>query len=151
MNHLKALGMKYVLVSVAMLMILSVFNYRISVILLLSAVVTALAYVIGDLFILPRFGNVIATVVDFALAFVALWLFNSYYIDHASHIILVSFFTALLISAGELFFHAYLNVSFYGKDSPITSDIVRGNYQRYATEFAEENNITNLEKKSTEE
>lgn len=150
MKHLKALGMKYVFVSVAMLMILGIFNYRISVILILSAAVTGITYLVGDLYILPKFGTITATLADLGLAFVIIWLFNFLFIGIQTQIIPASLGSALLISLGEMFFHGYLNQRFYNKGEPITTDTGKGNYQ-FATEFAEENEIIDVDKNANKE
>lgn len=150
MNHIKALAMKYVLVSVAMLMVLGIFNYRISVILTLSAVVTVVAYLIGDLYILRKFGNVAATIADFGLAFVSIWLFNSIFVNYQTDIIIASLATALLIAAGEMFFHGYLNQRFYNRGERITTGT--GNPRAtFATEFAEEDHIIGVDKRNNDE
>jgi hypothetical protein len=148
-NHIKALGMKYVFVSVAMLMVLGVFNYRISVILTLSAAVTLIAYFIGDLYILPKFGIVTATLADLGLAFVIIWVFNSLFVDNQQHVILASLGSAIFIAGGEIFFHGYLNQRFYNKGERITTDSGKVKVKpTFATEFAEENEIIDVDKKN---
>lgn len=77
-------------------------------ILLISAAVTLLAYVIGDLFILDKTNNTIATICDFGLATATIYMFN-YFPRLAGTIDL---FDALIGSAvlaiGEVLFHIYM-------------------------------------------
>ncbi len=82
---------------------LSLFNT-----LLTALIVTGIAYVIGDLWVFPSFGNVIATVIDAALIGITLW---------ATQLVLVGFgiqSTAILtasasLAVAEWFFHSYLH------------------------------------------
>lgn len=70
MKHLVALLIKYTAISAVLLVILGIFqDISIPRVLFISLIITGTAYAIGDLFILPRYGNTIATIADFGLSF----------------------------------------------------------------------------------
>ena len=67
-----------------------------------------LAYLIGDLVILPRSNNTVATIADVGLSFITIMMFNFVFprVD-------ISFFDALIasigIGAGEWVFHRFMS------------------------------------------
>ncbi|WP_334072802.1 MULTISPECIES: DUF2512 family protein [Paenibacillus] len=60
---------------VAMLMVLSNASFIGS--LLTALALSALAYLLGDLFVLPRTNNIVATLCDFVLAFAFIWAISA--------------------------------------------------------------------------
>ncbi|SFD65523.1 Protein of unknown function [Bacillus sp. 491mf] len=75
MKQIVALLIKYTAISAVLLMILGIFQgISIPRILFLSLVITGGSYLIGDLFILPKYGNMVATIVDLGLNFVGIWI-----------------------------------------------------------------------------
>ena len=108
MKHVYALIIKFIMVTVVLELVLSMLTeLTLTDILYISMVVTALAYIIGDLLILPVSNNTIATVADIGLALVTIYMFN--YLWNINEI---SFYDALIsavvVGAGEWFFHMYL-------------------------------------------
>lgn len=76
--------------------------------LILSAVITVFGFV-GDLLLYPRTSNKIATSGDLVLTFLVVWLLGEWLIDNPDFSLLVAAFsTALLMAAGECFFHLYM-------------------------------------------
>jgi len=72
---------------------------------------TAVNYVVGDLLVLPKFGNIVATVGDGVMA-----ALTAYIIDYLVPTAFQTSFTALilfgvLVAVGEYFFHQYLRRS----------------------------------------
>ncbi|MBJ8206429.1 DUF2512 family protein, partial [Bacillus cereus] len=66
MKHIVALLIKYTAITAVLLIILGIFqDISISRVLLIALFLTGAAYLIGDLFILPKYGNMIATIADF--------------------------------------------------------------------------------------
>lgn len=65
---------------------------------LLGFVMSVVTFLLGDLFILPRFGNLSAIVADFLLAYVVLW-FGPLLIDGVDAARPYTFEGALLVSA----------------------------------------------------
>lgn len=107
-NTTRALVMKFIMTFVFALLTLGFFdgNFLVNV-LVFSVVATAANYVVGDLFILPNFGNTIASIADgimaAGLAFIAAILFEGF---RATLGTLILF--AILVAIGEYFFHQYL-------------------------------------------
>jgi hypothetical protein len=137
MRHLLALTWKYVLLATVFFAIIPLF-LRVSSAELLwfSLWMTFVAYVLGDLYILPRFGNFSATIADFGLAFVGVWIgIGIFYNAFGAAIFSAAFFSALLVALGEILFHAYMERSvFRGRDDEETSSMQR----ELQTEIAEE-------------
>lgn len=134
MRHIFALGIKYIIVSVVILSIFGVFyGATLFSLLLKSLVVTVVGYVIGDLFLLKKFGNVIASLADFVLHFVTVWLVAGIYLETANPLIIASLAVSYFITVIEPLFHAYMiERVFQEEEEPILHT-----YQ-YETEIAEE-------------
>ena len=108
MKHIVALIVKFIMVTIILQIVLNLMTaLNFWEILLISLVVTALAYIIGDLIILPLTNNTIATVSDAGIALLTIYLFN-----FAANFAWISFISALvsavIIGAGEWFFHKYV-------------------------------------------
>ncbi|WP_027416982.1 DUF2512 family protein [Aneurinibacillus terranovensis] len=107
MKHGTPLLIKFVMTMAILYIILGLFyTVTFGTVFTMSVAVTVLAYLLGDLFILPTTGNPIASAADMGLTFLIIW-FLSY--------LLAVFIpmTAILISTivigiGEWFFHVYL-------------------------------------------
>lgn len=109
MKHAKVLGIKFIVISIAVLSLFGIFDHApFGNMLLMSIILTAVSYVVGDLFVLRRFGNLAASIADFALIFATLWLLSAALIGTNYQILLPSFFSAYFISFSEPFIHAYL-------------------------------------------
>ncbi|MGG3520857.1 YndM family protein [Bacillus pseudomycoides] len=138
MKHIVALLIKYTAISAVLLMILSIFQgVSIPRALFISLVITGVAYLIGDLFILPKYGNTVATIVDFGLSFLGIWILT-YFLTNVNvprGITAASFWSALLVGVVEILFHIYMKRLVLHED-----DQLRGAsyHKRYATEFSEE-------------
>jgi hypothetical protein len=77
MKHVKALAIKFVSSLVLLSLILGLFfDMAYSNIFLITLVLGVAAYLIGDLLILPRTNNTVATIADFGLAFLIIWLMS---------------------------------------------------------------------------
>ncbi|MBM7571003.1 YndM family protein [Aquibacillus albus] len=151
MKHLKAISIKFLVIAIVLYSILTSF-YSASLlnIFIISVLVTGVAYVVGDLFILPRFGNLIATIADFGLAFGAIWLLSVFFLGLEYGIVAASLFCAILISLTEALFHIYMdNKVLHNGDEEIYVDRYQTSRQ-LQTEFSEENpdiDIIELKKK----
>jgi hypothetical protein len=108
MKHIKAIAIKFVSSLVLLSIILGLFfDMAFSNILLISLVLGVAAYFIGDLLILPRTNNTVATLADFGLAFLIIWLMSenlTYGDNHFS----MSLIAALGVALFEYMFHKYL-------------------------------------------
>jgi hypothetical protein len=109
MKHVYALLIKFIMVAAILEIMLLLFSdLTFGDILWLSVVVTIVAYVLGDLFILSISNNTIATIADIGLTLVTILVFNLFWVGRG-----VSFLSALVTSAvlglGEIFFHKYIS------------------------------------------
>jgi hypothetical protein len=108
LKHVTALLIKFAMIAVVLEIVLGIItNLTFSEILYISATVTILAYIIGDLLVLPASNNTVATVADAGLALFTIYAFN--YMWNTREI---SFADALIAAAvlgvGEWFFHKYV-------------------------------------------
>jgi hypothetical protein len=108
MKHIKAIAIKFVSSLVLLSIILGLFfDMAFGNIFLISLVLGVAAYIIGDLLILPRTNNTIATIADFGLAFLIIWLMSenlTYGDNHFS----MSLIAALGVALFEYMFHKYV-------------------------------------------
>jgi hypothetical protein len=108
MKHVKALAIKFVSSLVLLSIILGLFyDMAFRNIFLITLVLGVAAYIIGDLLILPRTNNTVATISDFGLAFLIIWLMSenlTYGDNHFS----MSLIAALGVALFEYMFHKYV-------------------------------------------
>ncbi|MFT4414036.1 YndM family protein [Fredinandcohnia humi] len=147
MKHLKALGIKFIVVSIVILSLLGIFgDTSVGELLLISLLVTAVAYILGDLFILPRMGNLIATVADIGLAFFTIWALSYMFLERTPSLVTAALVSSLAIGASEAIFHAYM------QNKVLNNKDYKQNRQQqfrpsYQTEFAEENELPSRKKR----
>lgn len=109
MRHIYAIGIKFILVGTVISSIFSVFfNASLANILMMSIVVALVSYVIGDLVILPQLGNVIASIIDFAVYFLAVWTLSGLMIGIEQGITLATLAATYFLTLAEPLFHAYI-------------------------------------------
>lgn len=144
MEHLRSLVIKFVMIT-AMLAVVFGFLYGVSFgdILTISFILTITAYLVGDLLILPRFGNTAATIADFGLAYLGAWMIGAMIIKEPIRLGTASFLSAALIAIGEVFFHRYV-VNDVINDKDTTQNRATNSQARpsYQTEMEEENQST---------
>ncbi|WP_080875224.1 YndM family protein [Oceanobacillus timonensis] len=134
MDHLKALGIKFVVIAVVVYSLFGIlYNANLMNLFWISLLVTGISYLIGDLFILRKFGNITATIADFGLAFVSIWLLGDLFLAEGMPTILLSLTAAFFITCVEPFIHVYIQNRF-------SDDHQKGfgNGNRLQTEFAKE-------------
>lgn len=107
MEHLKSIIIKYVFTLAILYVILGIiFGMTFTNVLLTATVVTLAEYIIGDLLILPRTNNTIATAADFGLTLLVIWAMVASLTDAA-----MPFVPALVASVTfavfEYVFHKY--------------------------------------------
>ncbi|PFF54771.1 hypothetical protein CN350_23640 [Bacillus cereus] len=140
MKHIVALLIKYTAITAVLLIMLSIFQgISIPRVLLISLFLTGAAYLIGDLFILPKYGNMIATMADFGLSFFGTWLLTSLFtnLDATRNIGLSSFITALIIGGTEVFFHIYMKRLVLRNDDELKNRN-HIHHDKYAMEISDE-------------
>ncbi len=122
MNHVKAIIIKFLMIAAVLGLVLSAgFDYPFGDTLIISVVLTLVAYVLGDLFIFRQSGysssqtkrNIIATISDGILAFLVIWIMSGVLVPNNNDIVLASFISTLVIAVGEWFFHKYLDASVF--------------------------------------
>ncbi|WP_241535963.1 DUF2512 family protein [Indiicoccus explosivorum] len=118
MEHVKAILLKFILVAVVFSVILTwLFDVEWGDTLWLSAIVTLMAYIVGDLMIFGHSAaaserkkrNLIATVSDFFLVFVLIWWLGIVMVDPDIELILAALVASLVLAAGEWFYHLYID------------------------------------------
>ncbi|HDR4910121.1 YndM family protein [Bacillus cereus] len=140
MKHIVALLIKYTVITAVLLIMLSIFQgISIPRVLLISLFLTGAAYLIGDLFILPKYGNMIATMADFGLSFFGTWLLTSLFtnLDATRNIGLSSFIAALIIGGTEVFFHIYMKRLVLRNDDELKNR-KHIHHDKYAMEISDE-------------
>lgn len=107
MQYTKAFFIKLAMTIAILWIVLGLF-YGISFgnILLIGSLLTIVAFV-GDVFILPKVGNAIASVSDLFLAFFAIWGLGTWVYGENTSMFAAAFLSALFIGVGEMFYHRY--------------------------------------------
>lgn len=138
MEHVKALIIKFIMVTAVLWVILGLFfGVDFGEIITISVILTPLAYVIGDLLVLRYFNNMMATIADFGLSFITIWLIGAAVINEPISVATASLISALAISVGEWFYHSYVNAQVFdgqNKDNRTLNE-------SFSTEFAEETDV----------
>lgn len=108
MKHMKAILYKFIIIVVALEIVLGLLtNLSFAQILTISVTVTLLAYILGDVMILPVSNNTMATLANFGLAWATIYLFN--YIYRGVVISITdAFLAAAVLGIGEWLFHKYM-------------------------------------------
>ncbi|WP_077623190.1 DUF2512 family protein [Sediminibacillus massiliensis] len=107
MEHGKALGVKAIMVLPIMWIVLTLgFNVSFWSTTVLGIILIAGAYVLGDMMIFPKTSNMMATISDFGLSLIVLWIGLA--VIGAENTFLPALITAVVIAAGEWFYHKWL-------------------------------------------
>lgn len=138
MGHIKVLGIKFIVISIITFSSFGIFFHASLMNLFwISLLVTGVSYLIGDLFVLKRYGNLAATLADFPLAFVSFWVLGSLMNGASLGVTTISLLAAFFTSLSEPFIHAYIIEQIADDDVP--DDLPTTN--QLQTEFAEENQL----------
>ncbi|GIN70000.1 putative membrane protein YndM [Bacillus sp. J14TS2] len=150
MDHLKAITIKF-LASLALLyMILGMF-YGMSFgnVFLITLTLGVVSYLIGDLFILPRTNNSIATAADFGLSLFVIWVM-SMALTTGANLFMMSFIAAVGITIIEYFFHKLMDSEIIEEEENRLNTPPRN--MQYQTEASEElNDVEEDEQNSKKE
>ncbi len=108
MKHVYALLIKFAVIAIVLeFTMLFLTNLNFIEILYVALTVTLVAYVVGDLLILPLSNNTVATLADAGLAAFIIYLYNFAWVNS-----LITFTTAIiagaLVGIAEWFFHKYV-------------------------------------------
>ncbi len=108
MKHLKAILYKFLIVLLVLEIVLGLLtNLNFAQLLSISVTVTLLAYIFGDMMILPVSNDTIATLFNIGLAWATVYLFSYIYRGVAISIT-DAFLAAAVLGIGEWFFHKYI-------------------------------------------
>lgn len=116
MRKVAAFVIKFIMTLAVLWIILGLF-FGISFrnIVIMSIILTIASFLV-DMFILPKVGNIVAAVGDFALAYFGIWLISSFLFTEniaVKPITTGAFLSAIVILVGELFYHRYLRNSVF--------------------------------------
>lgn len=145
--YMKALFMKFLMITAVLWVILSlIYDVSFTDVLITSVVLTAVGYV-GDVFILPKIGNVWAAISDFVIAYAIIYFLGSYIYEQPLALGTASFISALILMVGELLLHRYMHTNIFEPRKSNSNEKV-GYYNRtnLQTEFAEEVEIESISK-----
>jgi len=122
LRHFSAILVKFAMTTIVLEIVLYAFSgLSFWSILGLSLVVTLISYLIGDLVILPATNNLTATIADIILVLVTIYIANFLWYTKE-----LSFFSALIaavvLGAGEWFFHKLIDRKTNDEDSDIWSE-----------------------------
>ena len=137
MKHMKALAIKFISSLVLLSIILGLFyDMSFGNIFLITLVLGVVSYVIGDLFILPRTNNIIATLADLGLAFLVIrFMGDALAYGDNGDMFKMSLIAAIGVALFEYAFHKYV------ANRVLNENQSRENQQtklRYQTEASEE-------------
>jgi hypothetical protein len=134
MKHLRAIAIKFI-ASLAILYIIlgAMYDMSFTNVFLISLVLGIASYIIGDLFLLPKTNNTIATIADFGLAFMIIWIVGES-LTYGDSLLIPSLISAAGIAVFEYFFHKYVSSSVLEEGG---EQYQNPNY-RYQTEASEE-------------
>src|SRR5699024_3521012 len=146
MEHLKAIGIKLIYISLIIFSLFGIFNNAsIGKLVMLSLLTTGISYIVGDLMIYPRIGNVMSTILDFGLSFISIVMVGGILIINNMQMTLASLAAAFFIMCIEPLFHTYMTERVFNPNKDVAldpNDIIETTQVRpqYVTEFAEEMN-----------
>jgi hypothetical protein len=112
MKHVVAFLIKFIMFFAVLYVVQTLIIGNSGSILTLSIIMAVIAYIIGDLLILPSMGNTVATLADFGIAFVGLWALGTFWVSPNYPWLSISLISAVIIAIGEWFFHKYLQWQF---------------------------------------
>ncbi|GIN12739.1 hypothetical protein J26TS2_26060 [Shouchella clausii] len=123
MKHVKALAVKGIMTLVFLYVILG-FGFGLSFwdVFVITIILGGITYWLGDILILPKITNIMATVADLGVAFFLIWLLGIALAPIAPGTMAgAAAISAIAIAVGEYFFHIYLAKLGIGSDRLSTS------------------------------
>lgn len=113
--------------------VLGYYGVEIIDIFITSIALTVLGY-IGDIFLMPKIGNMIATAGDFILALAVVWIMGIYLFDPAVPVGRAAFIISLVLIIGEMYLHQYIKLHIFEPRVTNPRDKA-GYYQRTDTQL----------------
>jgi hypothetical protein len=137
MKHLRAMLIKFVATFALLFAILGIgFEVAFENILLITLILGVVSYLVGDLFLLRRTNNTVATLADFGLSFAVIWFMLESVSNDNADIFWATLFSSVGVALFEYFFHKYMAASVLEDNEEVTRP--QGNSLQYQTEASEE-------------
>ncbi|WP_082676347.1 YndM family protein [Shouchella shacheensis] len=138
MRYISALIIKVILMTAILWIVLGgVFNVSMAGVLTITVVLTALSFILGDLYVLPKYGNMAAITVDFGLALAGIWVLGALLFGSTELFGEAALTAAAMISVGEWFLHRYMKTHVF-KNEPSSTEKERFPRYQLQTEFGSE-------------
>ncbi|MFN2745761.1 MULTISPECIES: YndM family protein [Bacillus] len=138
MKHVRALCVKFIVSLVLLYVILTLFfGVPFGDMFVLTLFLGVISYLLGDLLLLPRTGNTTATMGDFGLSLILIWMIlamqdNPPYASLA----LASIISAIGVTIFEFFFHRYMAANILDENTNEKRE--NNGAMNYQTETSEE-------------
>ncbi|WP_409305523.1 YndM family protein [Peribacillus sp. SCS-155] len=111
MRHVLAILVKFISLLIVLYVFLGlIFDLSFADVLGIAAVLTAVGYVLGDLYLLPRTSNLAATLADFGLAFIIVWFMSRAAAD-SNDLFTASLICAAAVAIIEYVYHSIVPVN----------------------------------------
>jgi len=147
MDHVKAFGIKFIVITVIVFSFFSIFNYAaFNNLILISFITTIITYLLGDMLILKNLGNVTASISDFAFSFFLYWMLGSFFFGMSGAIALTSLAAAFFTAIAEPFIHEYIRNQIFSDNKKVQPKTFR----QIQTEFADEMELGRRNRKDYE-
>lgn len=137
MKTLTALAIKFIATFAALYVILGlIYGASFQSVVLLTVLIGIISYIIGDIVLLPRTNNVVATSIDFGLAFLIIWSIEAFgnVDDNYLTLFWASIFGGLGVAFFEYFFHIFMYRRFYPHEQKSKQNMTVMNYAMEASE-----------------
>lgn len=131
--YFKAFLIKFIMTTVVIWIVLGYYGVELLNIFITSIALTVLGFV-GDIFLMPKIGNMLATFGDFILALAVVWLIGTYLFDPSVPAGRAAFIISLILIIGEMYLHQYIKLHIFEPRVTNPSDKA-GYYQRTDTQL----------------
>lgn len=119
LKHLVPIFIKFIMTAIVFEIVFLLFSdLTFGTILWVSFILTLIAYILGDMIILPATNNAVATVADIGLSLVVIYLLNYLWLKNDIPF-LSAFIASVMIGGGEWFFHKIVDRSVNSEESDI--------------------------------
>lgn len=131
MDNVRALIIKSIVSLVLLYIILGLFfGMSFGYIFVITLILGVASYYFGDIYLLPKTNNIVATISDFGLTFLVIWLMRNN-LSYGTNLLTAAFIGAVGVAIFEFFFHIYLVKHFDEEPTEFRN-------LRYQTEASEE-------------
>jgi hypothetical protein len=151
MRHVIAFSIKFLSTLFVLGIILGLFfNYSIFDVLTISIVLSAVGYLLGDLFLYRRSNNLTATLADFGMTFLVVW-FMSVNLTYEDDLLTATLLAAAGVTVFEYFYHRIVPRDARRRHENNRNQDQKLNNSRYQTEASEDLAIVRPDVRSPEE